>query len=117
MGYAPQHGQRYRSVDAVPGRAKRFGDFLPRQTLGPCCQEPILGRGHRTLAVRPRYLLHRDPASTAVDAPRSIEEENRHAPKRHKLEAALRQTIVAWTTPPAPRAHGLAVGPRSDLYF
>lgn len=48
------------------------------------------------LALGPRYLLYRDTAAWAIDAPHAVQEEHRNRPQRNKLESPLAKRVVAW---------------------
>ena len=65
----------------------------------PAGQESAIARRQMALAISAGDLLDGHAAGRAIDAPHRVQQEHRHGPQRHILEAADRQTVVARPRP------------------
>ena len=105
----------YRAKHVLPRRLERIGRRLPRESLGPASQEPTEARREPALPRGPGHLLNRYAARRALHAPHGIDEENGHAPQRHKLKPPRWQPVVSWPLLPTARTDRPTVRPRLDL--
>ena len=83
-----------RIVDLVPGGAKRFGGFLPRQFASPMPKKMHVNLGRRVLPHAPRDFFDYDTALLAVDAPHAIHQEDQIAPDTYELKPPRRARLV-----------------------
>ena len=95
MPQTPGDGVVDRVEDLIPGSMKRLGGLLPRKPARPAGQKQHVGGGQVTLAIAPRNFLDDDgTASTAIDAPHGVQEEDQESPERDELKAPLGKPIV-----------------------
>ena len=95
MGQSPLDYPFHRIKDFLPTGPEASCCLFPRQLASPLRQEQHVGAGERVLAVGPRQRFDLHAAVTTVNAAHGIEEEHGKAPDRNKLEATLRERIVA----------------------
>jgi hypothetical protein len=101
MSEPPGHGHLDRTKDIVPGGIKRFSDFLPGKASCPTGQKPSIGCCQMIFPLSPRNQFYLYPAARTVNSARGVEKEHGNTPEGDKLETALGQGVVSWTTPVA----------------
>ncbi|SAL08109.1 hypothetical protein AWB81_08603 [Caballeronia arationis] len=81
--------------DFLPAGSEAQCGFFPGELASPLRQEDHVRAGERVLAVGPWQSLDLYATGATIDAPHGIEQKHGKAPNGNKLEAALRERIVA----------------------
>lgn len=101
----PLHDPLDAAIHGVPTGAEDLGGFLPRKQFGPMGQKEHVGAGLAVLAHTPGHVFNGHFARHRTsDAPGGVEEEDRHAPKRHKRPASFLEPVIAGSRPLATAA-------------
>lgn len=95
MGQSPLHHPFHCIEDLLPAGPEASCRFFPGQLASPLRQEQHVSLRQRVLAAGPRHLFNLHAAIAAVDAAHGIEQKDRKAPHRDKLELALCERVVA----------------------
>jgi hypothetical protein len=85
---------------------ERLGGFLPGKVACPARQEEHIGFGQGAFSVAPRNLFDdHGGATTAIDAPHGVQQEDKKPPERNELEAAFGKLVIAGRRLMAARAN------------